>query len=86
MKLYTQKPKKYKQLQPEERGQIEAYYKMGMSISGIARMLNRLKSTIFLKFAEVSIGKNISHVLLKTGQKSDVENLINTTSGPIISY
>ena len=28
MKLYTQKPKKYKQLQPEERGQIEAYYKM----------------------------------------------------------
>ena len=47
MKLYTQKPKKYKQLQPEERGQIEAYNKMGMSISGIARMLNRSKSTIF---------------------------------------
>ena len=46
MKLYTQKPKKYKQLQPEEIGQIEAYYKMGMSISEIARMLNRSKSTI----------------------------------------
>ena len=24
-KLYTKNPKKYKQLQPEERGQIEAY-------------------------------------------------------------
>ena len=47
MKLYTQKPKKYKQLQPEERGQIEAYYKMGMSISGIAQMLNRLKWRLF---------------------------------------
>jgi len=45
-KLYTQKPKKYKQLQPEERGQIEVYCKMGMSISGIARMLTRSKSTI----------------------------------------
>jgi len=42
-KLYTKNPKKYKQLQPEERWQIEAYYKMGMSISEIARMLTRSK-------------------------------------------
>ena len=30
-KLYTKNPKKYKQLQPEERGQIEVYYSRTLS-------------------------------------------------------
>ena len=65
MKLYTQKPKKYKQLQPEERWQIEAYYKMGMSISGIARMLSRSKSTIS---CEIRRGKHRRKYIARIAQ------------------
>ena len=64
-KLYTKNPKKYKQLQPEERGQIEAYYKMGMSISGIARMLNRSKSTIS---CEIRRGKHRRKYIARIAQ------------------
>jgi len=66
MKLYTQNPKKYKQLQSEERVQIEVYYKMGMSISEIARMLNRSKSTIS---CEIRRGKHRRSIAQNRSEK-----------------
>ena len=43
---YTELSAKYNQLSAEERGKIEAYYEMGISISQIARNLSRSKSTV----------------------------------------
>ena len=44
---YTKLSAKYNQLTAEERGKIEAYYEIGVSISHIARKLNRSKSTVY---------------------------------------
>ena len=43
---YTELSAKYNQLSAEERGKIEAYYEIGVSISQIARNLWRSKSTV----------------------------------------
>ena len=43
---YTKLSAKYNQLSSEERGKIEAYYEIGVSISQIARNLMRSKSTV----------------------------------------
>ena len=43
---YTKLSAKYNQLSSEERGKIEAYYEIGISISQIARNLRRSKSTV----------------------------------------
>ena len=43
---YTKLSAKYNQLFAEERGKIEAYYEIGVSISQIARNLGRSKSTV----------------------------------------
>ena len=45
-KEYTKINRKYKQLSAEERGKIEAYRTLGCSISKIAELINRSKSTI----------------------------------------
>ena len=43
---YTKLSAKYNQLSAEERGKIEVYYEIGISISQIARNLRRSKSTV----------------------------------------
>ena len=43
---YAQLSAKYNQLSADERGKIEVYYEIGVSISQIARNLSRSKSTI----------------------------------------
>ena len=43
---YIKLSAKYNQLSAEERGKIEAYYEIGVSISQIARNLWRSKSTV----------------------------------------
>ena len=43
---YIRNNGKYKQLSPEERGKIEAYLTLNYSISKIAKMMKRSKSTI----------------------------------------
>ena len=44
---YTKLSAKYNQLSSEERGKIEVYYEIGLSISQIARNLGRSKSTVY---------------------------------------
>ena len=43
---YIENTKKYKQLSAEDRGKIEAYCTIGYSVSKIARLINRSKSTV----------------------------------------
>ena len=44
---YTEKANKYKQLSAEERGKIEAYRSLNCSISKIASLISRSKSTVY---------------------------------------
>ena len=63
--IYTKAHGKYKQLSPEERGNIEAYLRLNCSISKIARMMNRSKSTIS---AEIKRGKYKGKYTASTAQ------------------
>ena len=60
---YTEKANKYKQLSPEERGKIEACCALGCSISEIARLIKRSKSTICdeIKRGKYN-GKYLAHI------------------------
>ncbi len=53
-KEYTENNGKYKQLSAEERGKIEAYRSLNCSISKIAGLINRSKSTVY---EEIKRGK-----------------------------
>ena len=41
LKRYNKKPSKYRQLPTEERGKIEAYLDINLSISKISKLINR---------------------------------------------
>ena len=60
---YTELSAKYNQLSAEERGKIEAYYEIGVSISQIARNLSRSKSTVCEEIRRGKYkGKYLAHI------------------------
>ena len=63
--------KKYKHLSEAERGQIEAYRSMNLSVSEIARKLGRSKSTIS---SEIKNGKHNGKYVARIAQKRAFRN------------
>lgn len=74
-KEYTKIIRKYKQLTAEERGKIEAYLTLGCSISKIAGLINRSKSTISEEVRRGKYkGKYISHIAQNRAKKRRSES------------
>ena len=73
--LYNILHKEYKQISGIERGQIEAYIKMGLSISEIARKLSRSKSTIWNEINKGTYkGKYQAHIAQNRTEKKKKES------------
>ena len=72
---YTKKESKYKQLSHEERGKIEVCCDLGCSISKIARLLKRSKSTICdeIKRGKYN-GKYLAHIAQNRAKKRRSES------------
>ena len=72
---YIENTKKYKQLSAEDRGKIEAYCTIGYSISKIARLINRSKSTVCEEIKKGKYnGKYTADIAQKRAQKRRKES------------
>ena len=67
---YTNIGRQYTQLSLAERGKIEAFYSLKFSISEIARLMNRSKSTIFKEIQRGEYkGKYTAHIAQQRSEK-----------------
>ena len=85
-KEYTGNDGKYKRLSAEERGEIEAYRSLNCSISKIAGLINRSKSTVCEEISEGNTMVGTRRALLKTERKRDEESRTNTRNGRTPSF
>ena len=84
---YTKLSAKYNQLSSEERGKIEAYYEIGISISQIARNLRRSKSTVCEEIRrEKYKGKYRAHIAQNRAIRQRKESHKHTLNGETSSY
>ena len=80
-KEYTENDGKYKQLSAEERGKIEAYRSLNCSISKIAVLMKRSKSTVCEEIKRGKYNGKYTARTAQTGRKKDEESRTNTRNG-----